>query len=59
MVGYIILGIVVLFFAIIIIRALAFHPKPQPQTDSSDICCLPAEAGAVQDRFLQRSFLRG
>ena len=37
MVGYIIWGIVVLFFAIIIIRALAFHPKPQPQTDSGDI----------------------
>ena len=37
MVGYIILGIIILFFAIIIIRALAFNPKPQPQMDSCDI----------------------
>lgn len=37
MVGWIFLGLVVLFFVVIILRALAFNPKPQPQTDSETV----------------------
>ncbi len=35
--GYIVLGIIVLFFAVIIIRALAFNPKPQPKIESATL----------------------
>ena len=38
MVGYIILGIVVLFLAILILRALTFKPKPQAAVSSEEIC---------------------
>ena len=34
---YVILGLAVVFFAVILIRAAAFHPKPQPKTDDSPV----------------------
>ena len=37
MIGYILLGIVVLFFAIIVIRALAFNPKAQGEVSGEEI----------------------
>ncbi len=37
MIGYAILGLVVLFFAVILIRALAFNPKKQPPISQEDV----------------------
>lgn len=37
MIGWIILGIVVLFLAVIVIRALRFNPKPQPITSDEAV----------------------
>lgn len=35
--GYVILGAVAVLLAVIILRALAFQPKPQPQTDNTPV----------------------
>ena len=37
MIGWIILGAVVLFLAVLVIRALAFRPKPQPAADETEV----------------------
>ena len=37
MVGLVILGIVLVFLAVLVVRALMFTPKPQPQTDASPV----------------------
>ena len=37
MIGWIILGVVLLFLAVLVIRALLFDPKPQPQLDAEPI----------------------
>ena len=37
MVGLVILGIVLVFLAVLVVRALMFTPKPQPQTDSTPV----------------------
>ena len=37
MVGYIVLGIVAVFLAVVLIRTLAFKPKAQPQTSDEEI----------------------
>ena len=37
MIGWIILGIIVLFLAVIVIRALRFNPKPQPATSDEAV----------------------
>ena len=37
MIGYILLGLFALFLAVIVIRALAFNPKPQPRTDDEAV----------------------
>lgn len=37
MIGWIILGIIVLFLAVIVIRALCFNPKPQPQVSNEAV----------------------
>ena len=33
MIGWIILGIVLVFLAVLVIRALLFNPKPQPKAE--------------------------
>ena len=37
MIGLIILGIVLLFLAVLVIRALMFHPKPQPKLTAEPV----------------------
>ena len=37
MIGWIFLGIILVFLAVLVIRALAFNPKPQPKTDKDTI----------------------
>ena len=37
MIGYIILGIVLLFLAVVLIRTLAFKPKPQPKLSNKEV----------------------
>ena len=37
MIGYIILGLFVLFLAVIVIRALLFNPKPQPEVSAETV----------------------
>ncbi len=37
MIGYLIGGIVLLFLAVILIRTLAFRPKPQPKTSGKEV----------------------
>jgi len=37
MIGYILLGLLALFLAVIIIRALCFHPKPQPEVSTESV----------------------
>ena len=37
MIGWIILGAVVLFLAVLLIRALTFNPKPQPAADEGEV----------------------
>ena len=37
MIGWIILGAVVLFLAVLVIRALTFRPKPQPAADETEV----------------------
>ena len=37
MVGLIILGIVLVFLAVLVIRALMFTPKPQPAKDETPV----------------------
>ena len=37
MIGLIILGIVLLFLAVLVIRALMFNPKPQPKLDAAPV----------------------
>ena len=37
MIGYILLGMASLFLAVIIIRALAFTPKPQPEVSREPV----------------------
>ena len=34
---YIIIGLIVLFFAVILIRAAAFNPKPQPSISDETV----------------------
>ena len=36
MIGLIILGIVLVFLAVLVIRALLFNPKPQPNLAAQD-----------------------
>ena len=37
MIGYIILGLVALFFAVILIRTLTFKPKAQPAVSNEEV----------------------
>ena len=37
MIGLIILGVLILFLAVLVIRALMFTPKPQPATDETPV----------------------
>ena len=37
MIGYIILGLVALFFAVILIRTLTFKPKAQPAISNEEV----------------------
>ena len=37
MIGLVILGIVLLFLAVLVIRALMYNPKPQPQIDAAPV----------------------
>ena len=37
MIGWIILGLVILFFAVLVIRALLFRPRPQPSKQAGAV----------------------
>ena len=37
MIGWIILGVIVVFLAVLVVRALMFNPKPQPKIDATPI----------------------
>ena len=37
MIGLVILGLVLVFLAVLVLRALMFNPKPQPQLDAEPI----------------------
>ena len=53
MIGWILLGIVVLFLAVIIIRALLFIPKSQRQTDSRQVSFDRDAAVAALQKLIQ------
>ena len=53
MVGWIILGLVILFFAVLIIRALLFKPHPQRQTEDRPVAFDKDAAVAALQKLVQ------
>ena len=53
MIGWIILGIVLIFLAVLVIRALCFNPKPQPKLDAEPIAFDKDSAVSALQKLVQ------